>query len=473
MRVKEKYVAERALAILIAFCMIFYGSGYHVQAGKELGGSATVEVSNLKYIFDVRYVDNEDNELETGYTTEQIKFESTDSKEYSLNVKEIEGYKYAGYYYEIKVSGKKVDLTTGSTIKIENIEDTDVAPVGVVTYTVHMMYTKESGSKGIDGNTTVTVNKIAYTINVKHIDTDVNEIYDSYSDMIEGTKSKYSLKIADIAGYEYEGYYYENETGTQGINAQGSLSSLLTDADPIVTPDSEGRDAVSGKGVYNVYAVYSQTGDVSLIYSVTYDANGGVGSVIDSKAYVANDKVTVLGGDGLTKSGYTFSGWNTSADGGGTGYAAGDTFTITENTTLYAQWDNYTATDVPLTYSVIYDANGGEGSVIDPKAYATNDKVTVLGGNGFSREGYTFNGWNAAADGSGTGYAARDIFTITENITLYAQWIESPGSGAATPKSSSVKTDDNPLVGFYLLVMFLAAVFVSLVLYWRKKHKKV
>lgn len=39
-----------------------------------------------------------------------------------------------------------------------------------------------------------------------------------------------------------------------------------------------------------------------------------------------------------TRSGYSFTGWNTAVDGTGTGYAPGDTVAITANTTLYAQW---------------------------------------------------------------------------------------------------------------------------------------
>lgn len=40
------------------------------------------------------------------------------------------------------------------------------------------------------------------------------------------------------------------------------------------------------------------------------------------------------------------------------------------------------------------------------------------------RHGYTFVGWNTAADGTGTSYAPNDRFTINENTTLYAQWLE-------------------------------------------------
>ena len=79
-------------------------------------------------------------------------------------------------------------------------------------------------------------------------------------------------------------------------------------------------------------------------YSVTYDANGATGGTAptdSSSPYISGSTVTVLGNTGsLEKTDYLFDGWNTAADGSGTHYAADDTFTITENTTLYAQWAN-------------------------------------------------------------------------------------------------------------------------------------
>jgi uncharacterized repeat protein (TIGR02543 family) len=59
-----------------------------------------------------------------------------------------------------------------------------------------------------------------------------------------------------------------------------------------------------------------------------------------SSPYDENDTVTVLGNTGsLVKTGYTFDGWNTAADGSGTDYAPAATFQMpASNTTLYAQW---------------------------------------------------------------------------------------------------------------------------------------
>ena len=77
------------------------------------------------------------------------------------------------------------------------------------------------------------------------------------------------------------------------------------------------------------------------VYSVKYDANTGTGEVpVDGNDYEEGDQVIVLGSGTLTKDGYTFSGWNTQADGNGTTYQEGDEFLMgSEDITLYAIWN--------------------------------------------------------------------------------------------------------------------------------------
>ncbi|MBO7481377.1 MAG: InlB B-repeat-containing protein, partial [Bacteroidales bacterium] len=77
-------------------------------------------------------------------------------------------------------------------------------------------------------------------------------------------------------------------------------------------------------------------------------------------------------------------------------------------------------------YSVLYDANGGTGTMTDGNSpYGSGATVTVLANTFTAPDGMDFNGWNTAVDGSGTYYDEEDTFTITENTTLYAQWITS------------------------------------------------
>ncbi len=158
-------------------------------------------------------------------------------------------------------------------------------------------------------------------------------------------------------------------------------------------------------------------------YSVIYNGNGNTGGsapVDPSSPYASGSNVTVLNEGTLTRTGYTFAGWNTSSDGSGTAYAVGATITgIAANVTLYAQW-------TINTYTVTYDGNGNDGGTapVDPNSpYNYNSNVTVLGQGDLTKTNYNFTGWNTAADGSGTAYAAAGTITgIAANVTLYAQW---------------------------------------------------
>ncbi|WP_166240936.1 InlB B-repeat-containing protein [Paenibacillus turpanensis] len=77
------------------------------------------------------------------------------------------------------------------------------------------------------------------------------------------------------------------------------------------------------------------------------------------------------------------------------------------------------------TYAVTYNGNGStSGSApVDAKQYEAGDLAAVLAKpSTLTREGYSFEGWNTAADGSGTTYRAGDSISIAGGVTLYAQW---------------------------------------------------
>lgn len=77
------------------------------------------------------------------------------------------------------------------------------------------------------------------------------------------------------------------------------------------------------------------------VYTIAYIANGGSGTVpIDLNSYQNGNTVTVLGTSTLSKTNYTFAGWNTQADTLlGTNYLSGATFSMgSTNVILYAKW---------------------------------------------------------------------------------------------------------------------------------------
>lgn len=103
------------------------------------------------------------------------------------------------------------------------------------------------------------------------------------------------------------------------------------------------------------------------------------------------------------------------------------------------------------TYTVTYDGNGSTGGSVpvDGSAYAQGEEVTVLGNTrGLVRTGHNFAGWNTAADGSGTDYAADDTFNMgPANVTLYARWTLIPaGNGGGGGTIDPVVTVPGPVV---------------------------
>lgn len=83
-------------------------------------------------------------------------------------------------------------------------------------------------------------------------------------------------------------------------------------------------------------------------------------------------------------------------------------------------------------YTITFDANGGTGTMADQTISGT----AALNANAFTRSGYTFNGWNTAANGSGISYANTANITPTADLTLYAQW-KSNSSGSYTPSGGN------------------------------------
>ena len=82
-------------------------------------------------------------------------------------------------------------------------------------------------------------------------------------------------------------------------------------------------------------------------YNVTYNANGGSGSKVVSVNSGSSHAVQSVTTAGISYPGYTFKGWNTTANGSGTSHAVATSITVTANITLYAQWEK-TDTATPV-----------------------------------------------------------------------------------------------------------------------------
>ena len=123
-------------------------------------------------------------------------------------------------------------------------------------------------------------------------------------------------------------------------------------------------------------------------HMVMFNANGGSGTMANQT--IATGASANLKTNTFTYAGYTFSGWNSAANGSGTAYANGASYTMgTGNVTLYALW-------AANSYTITFNANGGSGTMAN-QTIATGASANLTT-NTFSYVGYTFSGWNTAAN---------------------------------------------------------------------------
>ena len=185
-------------------------------------------------------------------------------------------------------------------------------------------------------------------------------------------------------GYTFNGWNTSsNGYGTNYYNQQSVINLTAKNGD-----------------TFNLYAKWQIN-----TYTLTYNNNGGSGC--SSKTLNYNDYYDLSCTP--SKSGYSFDGWYTSPSGGSRVYSS---YRITQNTTVYAHWEN-------ITYTLSYDSNGG--SYCSSKNLNYNDYYDLSCTP--YRNGYTFDGWYTSSSG---GYKVYSSDRITQSTTIYAQWTAIP-----------------------------------------------
>lgn len=114
-------------------------------------------------------------------------------------------------------------------------------------------------------------------------------------------------------------------------------------------------------------------------YVLSYNANGGSGTTAQTERSSESSTTTVsTASNGFTApTGYSFNGWNTLAGGGGDSYAAGDSYTLTADATLYAQWECTTPTfGTNLSTSTVNYALNASASALTVAATAGSGTVS-------------------------------------------------------------------------------------------------
>lgn len=198
-------------------------------------------------------------------------------------------------------------------------------------------------------------------------------------------------------------------------------TSWSSKAFPAATGSRSGSLNVGSYGTYTITlsgnpwwssasSYSSSVGMTKPTYAVTYDANGGSGAPGNqTKTY---GTALTLSSTKPTRTDYDFVKWNTKADGSGTSYDPGASYTGNAALTLYAIW-------VLAGHNITFNANGGTGA---PATIFKNANATItIPATVPTRSGYDFLGWATSAGGTAV-YQPGDSYSTNAALSLYAVW---------------------------------------------------
>ena len=240
-----------------------------------------------------------------------------------------------------------------------------------------------------------------------------------------------SATMPTRTGYTFGGYYdEENGGGTQYYTQNG---------------DGVNEQNWNKASDATLYAKWTAN-----TYTITFDQQSGTGG---STSVTATYDSAMPSATMPTRTGYTFGGYFTAKNGGGTQYytEAGESvrnWDKTAATILYAKW-------TANKYTVTLDRQGGSGGTNTVSA-TFDSAMPSIAGKLPSRIGYTFGGYYAEVGGGGTQYYTQNGYGVNgqnwdkaSDATLYAKWTTNTYNVAFNKNSSyAVGNMDNELFAY-------------------------
>ena len=316
------------------------------------------------------------------------------------------GYVLTGWSTEPNGTGEVYTLEDGSFVMPD--QDVDLYPVWTEAHkvTIHTNYGAE-GDLDI-----VTYVKDGWNLNVYYVQ-QLETVF-----IIANTEKDESTYLM------YGGYNEADSLDTSGKE----FASWNT------ASDGTGTDLDASFYVYSdmdIYGRWEQSYTVTLYDNSEGQWVSGTGSKITPSYFGVTgpafgessdpDKTAYTVMYSFAKEGCIVESWNTEADGSGTRYELHETYPVTSDLTLYAQW-------IPV-YSVTVHGIGEDQAAVTGCTVVELFRDELNGDNDrayfdFENEGYALSGWNTAQDGTGTSYGLNQKVVLTSDLELYAEWTE-------------------------------------------------
>ena len=274
----------------------------------------------------------------------------------------------------------------------------------------------------------------------------VNKVWRAYMTYtVTTTPTQVKVSITSGLNIPNDGYNSHRSftctiSGTGQTTVSGSISNkkyvgVLTKAIKSVTYTWNRASTAQTKTIKTVLKGYNESTtsscsakiDIPALApaTITFNANGGSGTVpsaISTYVGVAN----TIPSNSLTRTGYTFNGWNTASDGSGTAYATGSTITPTGDVTLYAQWKTtYVKPEIQnLLAFRVADKSGGATPTVTSTGETGFCKFDLVGGANYTFDSASVQFGTATANSmtqSGTtlyGYSEPNSIAQTSAYTV-------------------------------------------------------
>ncbi|MBP5572764.1 MAG: endonuclease, partial [Bacteroidales bacterium] len=335
-------------------------------------------------------------------------------------------------YYDIALSTVSHGTINASATSARSGTNITLAATPDNGYSLYAWYVYKTG----DMNTTVPVTNNSFVMPAYNVTVQASFVQ---GEVGNGDYVKVTTAPTDWSG-EYLIVYEEGGVAFNGglttLDASSNTIGVTINDNTIEANETTNAATFTIATSGNAYTIRSASGYYIGRTSNDNGLNASTSSAYTNNISFNNGSIDIIG------SGGAYLRYNQQSGQERFRYFKSSTYNSQQPIQLYKK---ASSTTVP-THSIHFDGNGGTGQMSDQTV--NEFEATVLNANTFTREDFEFDGWNTEANGTGTYYTDGAMITLTDDITLYAQWdpkysitLVQPQHGTITASVSSAVQD--------------------------------